>query len=147
MSESTESTEATNPIDPQAKSLENQKLQVEMARTRTSLALERTLLAWIRTALTMVAFGFTLAKFVHGLVKEGHIAGVQAHDLDSPHNLGLMMMLLGLLGLLGGTIAYCRSLKKLDPAANVFTAPCVCAITLSMVTVFLMALMMLRTIP
>ncbi len=142
-----EPAESTTPTDFQAKSLENQKLQVEMARTRTSLALERTLLAWIRTSLTLVGFGFTLAKFVHGLVQQGHIAGVKAHDIDSPHNLGLMMMLLGLLGLVGGTIAYYRSSKKLDPAASLSSAPFVTAIVLSIITVFLMVLMTLKAVP
>ncbi len=135
------------PTDLQAKSLENQALQVDMARTRTALATERTLLAWIRTALTLVAFGFTMAKYIHGLVKQARIQGVQAYDIDSPHNLGLVMMAMGLLGLIGGTISYCRSSKKLYPTASFVSTPFITAVLLSIMTVFLMVLMVLKDVP
>lgn len=131
----------------QPTNLDNQKLQVEMARTRTVLALERTLLAWIRTSLTLVAFGFTLAKFVGGLVKQGHIQGIAAQDLDSPRNLGLMMMILGVLGLAGGTVSYFRSAKRLESTQALISAPFLTAIVLGIITICLVVLLVLKEVP
>jgi|AGTN01.2.fsa_nt_gi Predicted membrane protein len=86
------------------------EIQVDLAVTRTILALDRTLLAWIRTSVALLGFGFTLAKFIRGYIASGAIHGVSP---DSPRNIGIVMLFLGLGGLVGGMIEYTRSLKAL----------------------------------
>lgn len=86
------------------------ELQVDLAVTRTILALDRTLLAWIRTSVALLGFGFTLAKFIRGYIASGAIHGVNP---ESPRNIGIVMLLLGLGGLVGGMVEYSRSLVAL----------------------------------
>jgi putative membrane protein len=86
------------------------EIQVDLAVSRTLLALDRTLLAWIRTSIALLGFGFTLAKFIRGYLSANVIHGINP---DSPRNIGIVMVFLGLGGLIGGMIEYYRSLLVL----------------------------------
>lgn len=97
------------------------ELQSELAAIRTLLALDRTLLAWVRTSVSLIGFGFALARFVHHFVDQGFLKGVQP---DNARHLGICIMVLGIIGLLGGTYEYLRSMKTLKKA---FTMPTVSA--------------------
>jgi len=115
----------------------DQELQIELSRTRTLLALDRTLLAWVRTSLTLIGFGFTLAKFVHDLIAKGYLHGV---DPEYPRQLGISMMVLGIVGLLGGAFDYLRTVKKLRTAVAMspWSASLFVSILLAVISVLLM---------
>jgi putative membrane protein len=133
-SESREPT-ATSSIS----TLEVQNLQVEMARTRTLLALDRTLLAWIRTSLALLGFGFTLARFVHDLIASKALPSLP-HTVQSPKQLGLTLMVLGICGLLFGSFDHWNSVKQLrgDVKISAWSASLVVALFLAMLSLFLM---------
>jgi putative membrane protein len=92
------------------------EMQLGMARSRTLLALDRTLLAWVRTSLTLMGFGFTLARFVHDLLASGTFKGMAA---AYPRDLGILLVVLGVLGLFGGAWEYVRAAKQLQGSLKV----------------------------
>jgi putative membrane protein len=134
---------ASESKDPTATSglstLEVQNLQVEMARTRTLLALDRTLLAWIRTSLALLGFGFTLARFVHDLIATKALPSLP-HSLQSPKQLGLTLMVLGIAGLLFGSYDHWNSVNQLrgEVKISAWSASLVVALFLAMLSLFLM---------
>lgn len=85
-----------------------------LAVMRTRLAAERTLMAWIRTAFTLIGFGFGIMKFFQYLAldKFAHPVGMKGIM-----ELGIMLILLGILSLILGMIEHRKamnSLSKLD---------------------------------
>ena len=87
----------------------------DLAFERTVLAESRTLMAWIRTAISMISFGFTIYKFFHEL--QG-----ATHKIFSPRNVGMIMILFGMLALVWGFMehnAMIRKLTKSYPALEV----------------------------
>lgn len=115
-----------------------QEINTELSRTRTALAMDRTLLAWVRTSLSLIAFGFTLARFVHDLIAKGELHGV---DGQYPRELGIVLMVLGIMGLLGGTYDHWRSLKRLKQHTvmmNSWSASLVVALILAVLSLILM---------
>lgn len=115
-----------------------QDIQVELARTRTLLALDRTLLAWIRTSLTLIAFGFTLAKFVHDLIAIGSLHLI---DAKYPRELGITLMVLGIIGLLAGAIDYWRSARRLSGTISVsyWSASLVVSLIVALVSIYIVS--------
>jgi uncharacterized membrane protein YidH (DUF202 family) len=75
--------------------------RVRLAVERTLLAYERTQIAWVRTALALISFGFAIAKFF-AYVRESR--GENA-TVMSPHTVGLVMIVIGLVGLILGQLA------------------------------------------
>ncbi len=116
----------------------DREIQIELATTRTLLAMDRTLLAWIRTSLTLIGFGFTLAKLVHDLIANGSL-----HLMNSkyPREVGIMLMILGIMGLLAGAIDYWRAVKRLSNAAPVscWSASLVVSLILATVSILVMS--------
>ena len=121
----------------EAKPTKIQALQVELAQTRTLLAMDRTLLAWIRTSLSLFAFGFTLARFVHDLIKNKHLSDFKT---QSPEQLGIILMLLGILGLICGAIEHWISLKKLNKEIQVAAWSSTLAVAVSLIVVSILLL-------
>lgn len=80
--------------------------RTEMGFGRTVMALERTLMAWIRTSLSLISFGFTIFKFLQAMQDKS-----LAIRENSPRNLGLFMILLGL-GVLVLAIVQFTSARK-----------------------------------
>ncbi len=115
----------------------NQDIQLELSRTRTLTALDRTLLAWIRTSLTLIGFGFTLAKFVHELIASGtiHLA-----DSNYPRQLGITLMVLGIVGLFAGAIDYWRSVKALKATtpASYWSASLIVSLIIAIISILVM---------
>src|SRR5262249_15979679 len=85
---------------------------------RTALALDRTLLSWVRTSLSLIGFGFTLARFLHDLVSKGYLHGVEP---EGPRQLGILMMILGVAGLLAGSFDYYRCVRRLKNTISIST--------------------------
>ena len=82
--------------------------RTDMAFGRTVMALERTLMAWIRTSVSLIGFGFTIFKFLEALQSKG-ITGIREH---APRNLGIFLILLGMLTLLFAIVQFKGAMKK-----------------------------------
>jgi putative membrane protein len=111
--------------------------KTDLAVTRTVLAMDRTMLAWIRTSLSLIAFGFTLAKFVHDLIVRGTLQEAAPHY---PRQIGIILMVLGILGLVAGTAERWWSIKNLktDPPLPAWSASMILALILAAIGVTLM---------
>jgi len=108
----------------------------ELAKVRTTLALERTLLAWIRTGLTLIGFGFTLSKFMHDMISTGHFQTT----IHYPREVGIIMMVLGIIGLTGGIFDYRRRMKRVHDGVEspVWTAAFMVSVVLVALSVYMM---------
>lgn len=123
--------------EAEAKPSKIQTLQVELAQTRTLLAMDRTLLAWIRTSLSLFAFGFTLARFVHDLIKNKALVEFKT---QSPEQLGIILMLLGISGLVCGTVEHWLSLRKLNREIQVARWSSTLAVAVSLIVISILLL-------
>jgi uncharacterized membrane protein YidH (DUF202 family) len=83
-----------------------------LAYERTKKASERTLMAWIRTALSMISFGFSIDTFFRAFIRAEQ--GIEARPLVGPAVLGLVLVGLGTLVLLLGTIDHYRFLRTIQ---------------------------------
>lgn len=81
-----------------------------LAFDRTKKASERTLMAWIRTSLSMISFGFSIDTFFRAFIRAEQ--GIEAKPLVGPALLGLVLVGLGTLVLLLGTVDYALYLRK-----------------------------------
>jgi putative membrane protein len=91
----------------------------ELAVRRTVLALDRTQMAWIRTGLSMLTFGFSVIKFFQFLRQEA----INKHADESPRQLGLAIMAVGLFALGMATWSYVRSRRELGARARLLDSP------------------------
>jgi putative membrane protein len=83
--------------------------RVPLAFERTLLAYERTRIAWVRTALALISFGFAIAKFFAYMRKEH---GENA-TLMTPREVGLLMIIIGLVGLILANVQQGRAVTAL----------------------------------
>ncbi len=84
-------------------------LPSDLGELRTIMAADRTLMAWIRTALSMLSFGFTIYKFLEGAEGQRPRA-----DPNSPQQVGLFLVGLGIASMVLGTFSYWATLKDLN---------------------------------
>src|SRR5262245_25732817 len=83
--------------------------RVPLAFERTFLAYERTRIAWVRTALALISFGFAISKFFEYLrEKKGETA-----TMLTPREVGLLMIVIGLIGLVMAHLQERRALQSL----------------------------------
>jgi putative membrane protein len=75
------------------------------------MAADRTLMAWIRTTLSMISFGFTIYKFYQYLYESGKLGA--GPDLQGPRNLGLALIVLGLVSLAAASVQYAGEVRGL----------------------------------
>ena len=83
-----------------------------LAITRTRLAAERTLMSWIRTSFSMISFGFTIIKFFEYLKFFKH--DTLAIQKSSSGQLGIFLILLGIISLVPAMIEYHKELSQLS---------------------------------
>src|SRR6516162_11772124 len=83
--------------------------RVQLAFERTFLAYERTRIAWVRTALALITFGFAIAKFF-AYMRQQH---GESATLLTPREVGLIMILIGLVGLILANLHQRRAIKSL----------------------------------
>ena|SRR5277367_6712638 len=96
----------TNPTEKNAPHLDD---PTRLAYMRTGLALERTMMSWVRTATSLITFGFAVYKFF-----EFELKGAEpVKALISPRVFGLVMIILGLVSLLMGTIQHVVSMRQI----------------------------------
>jgi putative membrane protein len=80
-----------------------------LAFERTRIAYERTMMAWVRTGTSMITFGFSVYKFFQFELTEKKVAVT----LISPRVFGLVLISVGLLALVLGTLEHWRDLRAL----------------------------------
>jgi putative membrane protein len=75
-----------------------------MAVERTVMAADRSLMAWVRTGLSLISFGFTIYKFLEYQREELQALNKVLPSISSPKVIGLLMIGMGILSLVLGTI-------------------------------------------
>ena len=90
--------------------LEEMKPSDRLAVERTIMASDRTLLASVRTSLSLIGFGFTIYKVLEQLHGVGNVRVVRE---QTPRDLGILMLLMGILPLLLAMYQYRRTVKRL----------------------------------
>jgi inner membrane protein YidH len=83
-------------------------VSTKLAFDRTRVAYDRTLMAWIRTATSLISFGFAIFKFFQlelRAVQDGHLVGAR--------EFAILMVGIGLLSLLMGTVEYRQNMQLL----------------------------------
>lgn len=76
---------------------------------RTRLAYENTMMAWVRTATSLITFGFSVYKFFQLDLKRGE----QFTGLVGPREFGLLMIMIGIVSLVAGTVQHIASMRRL----------------------------------
>ena len=89
---------------------EELKLGDRLAIQRTVLAADRTLLASVRTALSLMGFGFTIFKVLEQLEK---VQGATFFRPETPRNLGIFLILLGVVPLILSMHQYKKTVTSL----------------------------------
>jgi putative membrane protein len=89
--------------------------RTQLAAERTRIASDRTLMAWIRTAVSLVGFGFSIPHFFRYL-REAESAKVSTPS--GPYYFGLMLIGLGVLSLMAGTLEHVRLLRRIAALAS-----------------------------
>ena len=88
----------------------------KLALDRTRLSYERTMLSWMRTAIALITFGFS----IHQLFRLAKAGAAEASGFIGPHELGMVMIVAGLLALLLAALEHrsaMRGLKVQYPVA------------------------------
>ena len=84
-------------------------VSTRLAFERTRVAYDRTMMAWIRTGTSLISFGFTIYKFFEieqqGMAKNHHLIG--------PREFALIMVGIGLISLLMGTVEHRQNMRSL----------------------------------
>lgn len=83
-----------------------------MAVERTIMAADRSLMAWVRTGLSLISFGFTIYKFLEYQREQLITIGKELSGPSSPRVTGLLMIGIGVLCLILGTLEYLTTIKE-----------------------------------
>lgn len=84
-------------------------VSTKLSYDRTRLAYENTMMAWVRTATSLITFGFSVYKFFQLDLKRGE----QFTGLIGPREFGLMMIVIGIVSLIAGTVQHVASMQRL----------------------------------
>ena len=82
----------------------------EMAVERTLMATDRSMMAWVRTGLALISFGFTIYKFLDIQRQQLIEAGKIVPAVSGPKVFGLLMIGIGILSLVMGTVEYLETI-------------------------------------
>jgi putative membrane protein len=107
-------------MEPEGINFEELKLSDRLAVERTIMGADRTLLAWVRTSLSLIGFGFTIFKVLSQFEKTG---GTKFVRDQTPRNIGIFMMLVGILPLALAMYQYRQSVERLGGKHNVYVNP------------------------
>lgn len=99
---------------------EELKLSDKLAVERTVLAADRTMLAGVRTALAFIGFGFTIFNVLRYVYEHGSAKHMRP---ETPKNVGLFMLVAGIVPLFVMMIQYYRTLQGLGRTESVLKNP------------------------
>jgi putative membrane protein len=80
-----------------------------LALERTRVAYERTMMAWVRTGTSLITFGFSVYKFFEYDTANKNVG----EQLIGARGFGLVLIGIGLLSLLLGTLEHRRDMRSL----------------------------------
>ncbi|HNS18602.1 MAG TPA: DUF202 domain-containing protein [Bacteroidales bacterium] len=99
--------------EPAGKMPDSAKDRTDMAVDRTVMAADRSLMAWVRTGLSLISFGFTIYKFLQYQREQLQAEGIVVPDISGPKVFGLLLIGIGILSLLLGTMENVTIIKRL----------------------------------
>jgi putative membrane protein len=99
---------------------EELKLSDRLAVERTVMAVDRTLMAWVRTSLSLIGFGFTIYKILAAVEKAGGATLVRE---QTPRNIGVFLILVGVVPLALSMFQYVKGMKLLGNKRSIFLSP------------------------
>jgi putative membrane protein len=119
----------------------NADVNTELAVERTIMAAGRTLMAWVRTALSLISFGFTIYKFLMTAAETEasfvkHPSAVLLR-VEGVRRFGLLLIGLGTVAVLAGSIEYFQTLHRLNALSHVKYKPLNVTFLVGMVVGFL----------
>src|SRR5215469_11375694 len=97
------------------------KLADKLAIERTVLAADRTMLAAVRTSIAFIGFGFTIFNVLKYMQEHSTLRVIMRPH--TPRNIGLVMLLAGIIPLFALMIQYSRTLKRMGRKENIFSNP------------------------
>ena len=115
----TKNIKTVSPAEPESEEPGLLKDSTDMAVERTLMAADRSLMAWVRTGLSLISFGFTIYKFLDIQSKQLQAMGKSLPGISSPKVVGLLMIGLGILSLVLGTIENLETLKSYRRQFNI----------------------------
>jgi putative membrane protein len=104
----------TSHVKPGKDTIESGKVKDanDMAVERTMMAADRSMMAWVRTGLSLITFGFTIYKFLDIQRQQLIEAGKIVPPISGPKVFGLLMIGIGILSLLMGTVEYLATTRS-----------------------------------
>jgi putative membrane protein len=97
------------------------KLGDKLAIERTVLAADRTMLAGVRTSMAFIGFGFTIFNVLKYLQEHSTVRAIMRPH--TPRNIGLVLLLAGVIPLFALIIQYSRTLKLMGRRESIFSNP------------------------
>src|SRR5215469_8711115 len=97
------------------------KLADKLAIERTVLAADRTMLAGVRTSIAFIGFGFTIFNILKYVQEHAPLKAIMRPH--TPRNIGLVMLLAGIIPLFALIIQYSRTLKLMGRKESIFNNP------------------------
>jgi len=97
------------------------KLADKLAIERTVLAADRTMLAGVRTSIAFIGFGFTIFNILKYVQEHAPLKAIMRPH--TPRNIGLVMLLAGIIPLFALIIQYSRTLKLMGRKESIFGNP------------------------
>ena len=120
---------------------EELNLSERLAVARTILGADRTLLAWVRTSLSLISFGFTIYAVLNRFQSAGVVKLVRT---QTPRNIGIFMILLGIVPLALSMVQYRRGVKRLGGKNAYVNAGMVAAGGIVLLGVFLLVVVVMN---
>jgi putative membrane protein len=115
--------------------LEKLELSDKLAIERAIMAGGRTLPAWVRTSLSPISFGFTIYNILAYLQASGAIRVIRE---NTPRNIGIFMIMVGIIPLGFSMFQYTRTLKRYGERGSLLVNPGMLAAAAIMVPGFLL---------
>jgi putative membrane protein len=89
--------------------------RTDLAVKRTAMAASRTMMAWVRTGTSLISFGFTIYKVLQAAVTTtASTSRLSLLHAQGPRRLGLMLIFLGTVSIIMGTLEYFKTARQLN---------------------------------